>query len=86
MIDKKTSISNKRRIAVKPKTQPGDTTNIEENNREIEGCHIIGNSLMFLITHSKTKDEKIKKDLQYICRVLKSDFTKDTKWQSKEIA
>lgn len=71
---------SKRRIIVNPKTRSDDNYNIEENNREIEGCHIIGKDLVLLITHSKTEGQEIKKDLQYICRIKKADINKETKY------
>ncbi len=74
------TITNTRRIMVNPVRRSDDPVNIEEHNREIEGCHIVGNNLQFIITHSKTEGAVIKKDLQYICSIPKSDFTKETKY------
>ncbi len=76
----KTGMYSKRRIIVNPKTRSDDNYDIEENNREIEGCHIIGKDLVLLITHSKTEGQEIKKDLQYICRIKKADINKETKY------
>lgn len=76
----KTGMYSKRRIIVNPKTRSDDNYNIEENNREIEGCHIIGKDLVVLIAHSKTKGQVIKKDLQYICRIKKADINKEAKY------
>lgn len=80
MTENKSSISNRRRVMVNPKTQGDDKNDIESHNREIEGCHIVGKDLQFLITHSKTNGEQVMKNLQYICRIKKNEFTSDTKY------